>query len=176
MQSSNPSESDLKVKLTWVVVFRAVAISLLLVVSAVRLLSNQRAEELSIADSLSFALIGGVYAVTLIYGVLLRQGRGASKQGAFAQVLGDVILASALVYLTGAADSPFVFTYSLAVVGAAILLLRRGAFLTATATSIVFTLMSLAVQLGRLRPPTGSSLMPTERLIFVLARDRKSVV
>ena len=76
-----------------------------------------------------------VYLVTLVYGLLLRQGRGASRQGAIAQVVGDVILASSLVYLTGAADSPFVFTYSLAVVAAAILLFRWGAMLTATATA-----------------------------------------
>ena len=168
MRSSNPAESDLKVKLTWVVVFRTVAISLLLIVSVVRLVSNPQGGDLSSADSLSFALIGAVYLLTIVYGVLLRQGRGVNRQGAIAQVVGDVVLASSLVYLTGAADSPFVFTYLLAVVAAAILLFRWGAVLTATATSLAFTLMSLAVQFGQLRPPTGSQPMPTERLVFVL--------
>ena len=135
MQSSNPDQNDLKVKLTWVVVFRTVAISLLLVVSVLRLVSDPQPGDLSPADSLPFALIAGVYLVTLVYGVLLRQGLGASRRAATAQVVGDIILASSLVYLTGAADSPFIFTYSLAVVGAAILLLRRGAFLTAAASS-----------------------------------------
>ena len=146
MPSSNQAESDLKVKLTWVVVFRTVAVSLLLIVSVVRLVSNSQGADLSGADSFSFALIGGVYLVTLIYGVLLRQGLGASRRGAIAQVAGDLVLSSSLVYLTGAADSPFVFTYSLSVVAAAILLFRWGAFLTATATSLAFTVMTLAVQ------------------------------
>jgi two-component system sensor histidine kinase PilS (NtrC family) len=169
--SSNAIERELKVKLTWVVVFRTVAISLLLIVSVVRLLSSPQTTELSPVDSFSFALIGGVYLLTLIYGVLLRQGLGVSLQGARAQVVGDVILSSSLVYLTGAADSPFVFTYSLAVVAAAILLFRRGAFVTATATSIAFTVMSLAVHWGHLRPPTGSVPLLPERLAFVLTSN-----
>lgn len=168
MQSSNPDQAELKVKLTWVVVFRTVAISLLLVVSVLRLVSEPQPGELSSVDSLSFALIAGVYLVTLVYGLLLRKGLGASRRAATAQVVGDIILASSLVYLTGAADSPFVFTYSLAVVGAAILLFRKGAFLTATATSGAFTVLSLAVQFGQLRPPSGSQPMLGSRLAFVL--------
>ena len=167
--SSNPDQADLKVKLTWVVVFRTIAISLLLIVSVLRLVSDPQPGELSRADSLSFALIAVVYLVTLVYGVLLRKGLGASRRAATAQVVGDLILASSLVYLTGAADSPFVFTYSLAVVGAAILLFRKGAFLTAAAGSGAFALLSLAVQFGRLRPPTGSLPMSPSRLAFVLA-------
>ncbi len=167
--SNNPDQNDLKVKLTWVVVFRTVAISLLLVVSVFRLISDPQPGELSAADSLSFALIAGVYLITLIYGLLLRQGLGASRRGAMAQVVGDIILASSLVYLTGAADSPFVFTYSLAVVASAILLFRRGAFVTAAASSTAFIMLSLAVQHGQLRPPTGSQPMSDTRLAFVLA-------
>ncbi len=166
--SKSAVESDLKVKLTWVVVFRTVAISLLLIVSVVRIWSGPQGSELSSADSLSFVLIGGVYLVTLLYGVLLRQGLGATRRGAWAQVLGDIILATSLVYLTGAADSPFVFTYSLAVVAAAILLFRRGAFVTAGATALVFTGVSLAVQYGSLMPPSGSQPMQIDRLAFVL--------
>jgi two-component system sensor histidine kinase PilS (NtrC family) len=169
VQSSNPDQSDLKVKLTWVVVFRTVAISLLLVVSVLRLVSNPQPGELSPADSLSFALIAGVYLVTLVYGLLLRKGLGASRRAATAQVVGDIVLASSLVYLTGAAESPFVFTYSLAVVGAAILLFRRGAFLTAAASSGAFIVMSVAVQFGHLKAPTGMQPMSLSRLAFVLA-------
>ncbi len=169
MLSSNPDQQDLKVKLTWVVVFRTVAISLLLIVSVLRLVSEPG--EFSTADSLSFALIAGVYLVTLVYGLLLRKGLGVSRRAAAAQVVGDIILASSLVYLTGAADSPFVFTYSLAVVGAAILLFRKGAFLTAAASSGAFSVLSLAVHLGQLRPPTGSQPMSVSRLAFVLATN-----
>ncbi len=168
MPSSNPDHGDLKVKLTWVVVFRTVAISLLLIISVVRLVSDPQQGSLTGADSLSFALIAGVYLVTLVYGLLLRQGLGVTRRAATAQVVGDIILASSLVYLTGAADSPFVFTYSLAVVGAAILLFRRGAFLTAAASSGAFIVLSMAVHFGYLQPPTGSQIMPLSRLGFML--------
>lgn len=166
--SSSPEQNELKVKLTWVVVFRTIAISLLLIVSVFRLSSDPQSGDLSLADSLSFALIAGVYLVTLVYGVLLRAGHGVTRRGASAQVVGDLVLASSLVYLTGAADSPFVFTYSLAVVASAILLFRRGAFLTAAASSTAFIILSLAVQHGQLRPPTGSQPISEARLAFVL--------
>lgn len=166
--SSSPEQNELKVKLTWVVVFRTIAISLLLIVSVFRLNSDPQSGDLSAADSLSFALIAGVYLVTLVYGVLLRAGYGVTRRGASAQVVGDLVLASSLVYLTGAADSPFVFTYSLAVVASAILLFRRGAFLTAAASSTAFAVLSLAVQYGQLRPPTGSQPISEARLAFVL--------
>ncbi len=171
MQSSNPDHSELKIKLTWVVVFRTIAISLLLIVSVFRVVSDPQPGELSPADSLSFALIAGVYLVTLVYGLLLRQGLGASRRAATAQVVGDIVLASSLVYLTGAAESPFVFTYSLAVVGAAILLFRKGAFLTAAVSSGAFIALSLAVQTGWLRPPTGAQPMSVSRLAFVLTTN-----
>ena len=171
MQSSNPDHNDLKVKLTWVVVFRTIAISLLLVVSVLRLVSNPQPGDLSSADSISFALIAGVYLVTLIYGLLLRKGLGVTRRAATAQVVGDITLASSLVYLTGGADSPFVFTYSLAVVGAAILLFRRGAFLTAAASSGAFVALSLAVQFGQLTLPAGSQPMSPSRLAFVLTTN-----
>ena len=104
------------------VVFRTVATSLFLAVSVGRLVSGSQASDLSREDSLGFAIIAGVYLVTLVYGLLLRKGLGASRKAAAAQIFGDIVLASTLVYLTGGADSPFVFTYSLTVVGAAILL------------------------------------------------------
>ena len=168
MPSSNPDQSDLKVKLTWVVVFRTVAISLLLVVSVFRLISDPHPAALTAVDSLSFALIAGVYLITLVYGLMLRQGLGASRKGAMAQVVGDIVLATAIVYLTGATESPFVFTYSLAVVASAILLFRRGAFLTALASSGAFAALSLSVQFELLPPPPGSQAMSDARLAFVL--------
>jgi two-component system, NtrC family, sensor histidine kinase PilS len=166
--SGSPAESELRVKLTWLTVFRTVAISLMLVTLAVRLLSGQRAAEPSRADSLFFLVIGAVYLATLAYGFALRRGAG-SRVVAYVQVLGDVVLASCLAYLTGGADSPFLFTYSLAVVAAAILLFRKGALLAATATSVAFVGLVAAIDTGLLAPPQGYAPLTTSRAAFAIA-------
>src|SRR5687767_1915541 len=94
---------ELKLKLTWLTVFRTVATSLLLLAIAARLWSETPAD-LSPADTFSFVLIGVVYLLTLVYGLLIRRGL-AGRGAAYAQIVGDVLLASCLVYLTGGSES-----------------------------------------------------------------------
>ncbi|WP_224366873.1 two-component system sensor histidine kinase NtrB [Hyalangium versicolor] len=129
-----PGEAELRVRLTWLTVFRTVATSLLLTVFALRLLASSPTSELSRQDTLGFVGIGLVYVLSLIYGLWLRRGH-VGRVAAVVQVAGDVLIASGLVSITGAADSPFSFTYSLAVIAASILLSQRGAFVTAAACS-----------------------------------------
>lgn len=146
------------------------AFSLLLTVTAARLFT-QSASELSHEDSLSFGVIGVVYALTLVYGVMLRRG-WVGPEAAYVQVFGDVVVACALVYVTGGVDSPYTFTYSLAVVGAAILLPQRGALVAAATSSVAFAFLLLLIQSGLLRPPQGNLLPPApERLAFVLGSN-----
>lgn len=164
------SHSDLLVKLTWLTVFRTVATTLLLAVIAARLFSAPKVQELSGADSLSFLVIGVVYALTLAYGLVLRRGY-AGKAAAYVQILGDVLLSSCLVYLTGGIESPFTFTYSIAVVAASILLYQRGALIAASASSLAFATLSLAIQLGPLAPPMGTVSVAPHRLVFLLGSN-----
>ncbi|MDC0709789.1 ATP-binding protein [Stigmatella sp. ncwal1] len=144
----SPGEHDLRVRLTWLSIFRTVATTLLLGVTALRLLAAPP-QELSRRDSLAFAVIGLVYVLTIIYGLWLRRGR-VGKSAAAVQVAGDILIASGLVSLTGGADSPFSFTYSLAVITASILLSQRGAFVTAAACSGMYGALVLnhLVRLG----------------------------
>jgi len=129
-----PGEPELRVRLTWLSVFRTIATSLLLAVFALRLLASSQTRDLSREDSLVFLGIGLVYVLTLVYGLWLRKGR-VGRTAAVVQVAGDILIASGLVSVTGGADSPVSFTYSLAVIAASILLSQRGAFVTAAACS-----------------------------------------
>ncbi|MFN0061989.1 MAG: two-component system sensor histidine kinase NtrB [Myxococcaceae bacterium] len=155
---------DLRLKLTWLSVFRTVATSLLLAATALRLLPHP-AQELSREDSLSFVIIGVVYALTLTYALLIRAGRVALGY-AYVQVLGDVVLASALVYVTGGAESPFTFAFSLAIVAGAVVLGQRGAIVAALASGAAFTGLVFAMQTGWLRSAVGR--LPEGRVVFVL--------
>lgn len=150
-----PGEPELRVRLTWLSVFRTIATSLLLGIFALRLLASSPTRELSREDYLAFLGIGLVYVLSLVYGLWLRKGR-VGRTAAVVQVVGDILIASGLVSATGGADSPFSITYSLAVIAASILLSQRGAFVTAAACSGVYGAI-VAMHVMRLgsNPPTA---------------------
>ncbi|MDQ3265794.1 MAG: PAS domain-containing sensor histidine kinase, partial [Myxococcota bacterium] len=120
------------------------ATTLLLLLVAIRHLSSRADEPLTAADHASYAAIGGVYVLTLLYAVFLRQQIFGTWLG-YLQVVGDIVLASALVLLTGGPDSPFTFVYSLAVVNGAILLSGRGAFFAATLSTFAFVALLVTI-------------------------------
>jgi two-component system, NtrC family, sensor histidine kinase PilS len=154
----------------WITAFRTIAATLLLLVNTVRLFSHPLGEEVGSAEYLSLWVSGAVYLVVLVQAAWLRRS-GPSATSAAAHVFGDVLLASALIFLTGGADSPFTFTYLLAVVGAAILLDRRGALLAASATSLAYVALVVVLQEGWLQSPAGSTSLPWSRLAFLVASN-----
>ncbi|MGQ0505513.1 MAG: two-component system sensor histidine kinase NtrB, partial [Myxococcaceae bacterium] len=162
--------TELRVKLVWLTVFRTVATTLLLAASAARLLSQPFSSELTREDSLSFAIIAMVYVATVVYGLTLR-GKEVGNTAAYVQITGDILLATALVYLTGAGDSPFTFAYSLAVVAASVLLFQRGALVAAAASSVAFGLLIFLLHQNVLRTPIGSSMISSNRLLFLISSN-----
>jgi two-component system sensor histidine kinase PilS (NtrC family) len=161
--------TDLRTKLVWLSIFRMVATTLMLAALAVRL-TDASARGVSAADSLWFLVIGVVYALTLVYGLWLRRGSTGSAV-AYVQLLGDVLLATSLVYLTGGPESPFTFAYLVAILAGSILLYQRGALLTAFASASAFVGLVALSQLGALRTPLGASILPANRLVFVLVSN-----
>jgi len=164
-----PGADGLRTRLVWLTVFRTVAVSLSLVAVAARILT-QPLQEPSRADKLSFSVIGLVYLFTLVYGLMLRRGR-VDRMAAVAQVVGDLLIASALVFLTGVGDSPFTFTYLLAVIGASILLERRGALMAAAAGGVAYGSLLVAVKFGWLVPPMSISSLSRHRTVFLLVSN-----
>jgi two-component system sensor histidine kinase PilS (NtrC family) len=162
--------ADLRRRLVWVNVFRVVATTLFLIALALRLMTQAAAPEVTREDSISFALIGIVYFVTLAYGLFLRFGL-PGRALAYAQIIGDVVLASALVYVTGGLESPFTFVYLLAIVAASTLLFQRGAFVAAMASATAFAGVTVAIQRGYLRVPSGRELASPEHFGFALASN-----
>lgn len=155
----------------WLVLFRTVAASLSLVVTVVRLLT-QPAQEPSRADSLSFAVIAGAYVLTVVTGLRLRRGT-AGRLDATVTVVGDVLIATGLVYLSGGADSPLTFLYSLAVIGAAVVLDWRGALAAAAVSAFAFTALLLVI---RLTTPADVVTVPGGRVLFVLGSNALALV
>ena len=123
---------ELRRRLLWLTLFRLVANTLSLAAVGARLVSESP-RELSSADLGAFATIAAVYVVTLGYSFRLRFGRVGTNDAIF-QSTGDLLIAAALVFLTGGAESPFTFAFSLAVIGAALLMGFRAAMVAAVAS------------------------------------------
>jgi two-component system sensor histidine kinase PilS (NtrC family) len=133
--------------------FRTVATTLVLVGFAARLASRSQTE-LTGGDVGPFAIIGTVYLLTLVTGLLLRTGR-AGRRAAWTQIGFDVTMSTLVVLLTGGQSSPFAFLFLLAIIGAALVLGERGAlvgFLSSTAAQglvVVLALQSPAAAVNR---------------------------
>jgi len=163
--------SELGVKLIWLTAFRTVTTTLLLSAFAGRLLSQPATEELVRQNTVPFVLIGLVYLLTVIFGLILRGGK-VGKGAAHFQVLGDILLASSLVYITGGTESPFTFTYSMAVIASSIILQPPSAFVAAAASSTAFCALALLIRFNVLvRPALDSVETSIDRFIFLLVSN-----
>ena len=93
-----------------------------------------------------FYMTSFTYTLSTLYLVALQYIK--SNRGlmilTYVQLLGDVLLASILVSITGGTESIFTFFFSLTIVNSAIILYRRGAFVMATLSSAAFLLLSLS--------------------------------
>jgi two-component system sensor histidine kinase PilS (NtrC family) len=137
-------DDALRRKLVWITLFRAAWVTVLLGGAAA---VSWRSDAGLQATRPLYPLVVGSYLATIAFGLLLRRRRRL-KALAYLQVGLDVLLAGAVVAVTGLAESVFVFMYSLAIVSGAVLLFRRGAILA--------VVLALPVHLGlqlALAPP-----------------------
>lgn len=123
-------------RLVYLTAFRLLMVSALL--GATLWVTLRPGDELDGATALMlYGIIAFVYGASLGYLWLLRLRRRLQAV-AYAQVAGDIGLATFLVYLTGGADSLFTLMYPLAIVNASIVLPRRGAVVAAVAAAGTF--------------------------------------
>ena len=78
-----------------------------------------------------------VYVLTGVYWYLLQKLQDLSFL-AYLQISGDILLVTLLVYLTGGIDSAFSPLYHLTIISASIILYRRGGYLSASLSSILY--------------------------------------
>ena len=88
-------------------------------------------------------LVVATYVLTIIYAVVLKRLRRRHEVFAYIQLMIDLLTSAVLVTLTGGTESLFLFTFSLAVLAASILLYRRGAmYVSAVATGLIVLLVT----------------------------------
>ncbi len=116
--------------------------------------------DVSGATSLSLSLlIGATYAHTLVYALLLRGGADPDRLIG-SQLALDLVITTALVYITGGTLSAYTFLFSLSIVGAGAIRFERGAVVVALASFALMILVALAARHRLLPLPTVPQVAP----------------
>ncbi|MBI5197678.1 MAG: PAS domain S-box protein [Nitrospirae bacterium] len=110
-------------------------------------------------------LIAFIYLISIGYAVLYRLI--PHQLLAYLQTLGDLILITALVAMTGGVESPFAFLYLISIIASAVLTSRAGAMTTASTASIFFGLVvdSQYFHLFSFLPKSG---LPVNAVFYML--------
>ncbi|HET8945529.1 MAG TPA: ATP-binding protein [Candidatus Polarisedimenticolia bacterium] len=159
--------SELRRQLQWLMTFRVVITTTLLVCTfVIELLFRPLLPLLPF-----YALAVSAYLLTLVHAAAMRSRR-APRMQAHLQLTGDAAIITGFVYLTGGAQSPFSFLYLPGIVAGCILLLRRGGFVVALTSWFLYAGLVLMLQRGLL-PPSPQALFPEPgvppvRLVYTL--------
>src|SRR2546422_4765380 len=145
-------ERELRRQLDWLMTFRVVIITTLMVSTFVIELMYRPL--LSLQPFYVLAVV--TYAMTIAYAVMSRMLRAVPPQ-IYAQLIGDLLVVTGFVYLTGGAAGPFSFLYLLTIIIGSILLVRPGGFLVAACSWLMYASMVLLVQRNVIPPaPAGA--------------------
>jgi two-component system, NtrC family, sensor histidine kinase PilS len=99
-----------------------------------------------------YILIGAIFLISLIYTLSLPLISNLWLFS-FVQVMIDVVYTTAVIHFTGGAHSVFTLLYVLPIISSGTLHLRRGALVTASASSILFCLL-IHLQFHGIMPPS----------------------
>ena len=126
-------DTELRRKLAWLIAVRAIASTILL--GSATLIEITAPGSFPIGRF--FFLIGLTYALTICYAATLRyadRARGLVD----VQLVGDALIVSAFIYLTGGVASYFSLLYLLPIVAGSTVRLRRGGLLVATLSTLLY--------------------------------------
>jgi len=84
-----------------------------------------------------YIIIVGTYLLTLVYALVINRIKNLVLF-AYLQIFLDLVFVSAIVHVTGGIESIFSFLYMLSIINSSILLYRRGGFIIASASSILY--------------------------------------
>ena len=144
--------------LEWLARVRLLTITLILTVGVVW---PQYVPGLS-TNRFFLTLIVSWITLGILYLILLRWMPEASWHGGV-QVVGDVVMVTLLVYLTGSQESYFISLYLLVIIVGSIVFSRRVAFFNAAICFSLLAAMTLLAFAGKL-PRTSTALPPIESL------------
>jgi two-component system sensor histidine kinase PilS (NtrC family) len=139
---------DLDSRLRRLMGFRVVMVTTLLFIATYVGAVSETLETLAAVNPIYFA-IGATYVLTVAHALALRFVR-ARVALAWAQVAGDLVIITALVYFTGGVRTGFLLLYPISVLSASVLLPRRGALAVAGLATALYGALLVAVRSGAL--------------------------
>jgi two-component system response regulator PilR (NtrC family) len=150
-EATNDSTERLRGRLKWFLFFRVALVSCLLGALALLYLSSGEDRYAVSINLLLFAIVV-TYGLTIVSAVsLIRLGQLAAFT--YGQLAFDVVLVTGVVFVTGGADSPFGFLYSLPVISGAVLLSTPGAVVMASTSSIAYAALVALLGSGLVARP-----------------------
>ncbi len=155
---------ELRSRLRSLMFIRAVLVTILLGTTTLLYIRTQETPNLA-----AFWLIALIYLLTFFYSLLLDK---VSRLSLFAllQILGDLLLISAVLVLSGGTDSPMSILYSVSIVTGSILLEKPGGYATAALSCILLGSLALLESQGMI---PDAQIYPFPRYILSLS-DRLS--
>jgi two-component system sensor histidine kinase PilS (NtrC family) len=155
--------APLEQRLKTLMAVRLVMVTTLLLVAAY----TEAVSEYLLPFNPFYVLIGATYALTVVHALLLRFSR---RLGAliYAQIVGDLVITTGLVYLTGGSKAGFTLLYPIAVLAGSTLLDRRsGGLVLAGLATFLYGGLLWVVRVGRV-PAQGLGDIPFLSLSAVL--------
>jgi two-component system sensor histidine kinase PilS (NtrC family) len=149
MEAQVGGQVDFGVRLKRLMFFRIVMVTtLLLIATYVEAIS----ESLAPVNPLYF-VVAATYLLTLFHSVALRYARSLVPQ-VYAQVAGDLLVITGLVYISGGIRAGFMLLYPLSVLSGSVLLRRQGGIVLAALATLLYGGALWAVR-SRLVPAAG---------------------
>jgi len=118
---------------------------------------------------LQSSVIVATYISSLVFALLLNRGVSPVRV-ARPMLANDLLLTSALVYVTGGAQSPYTFLYALTIVAAGAILYRRGALVVTAASLVWMIAISLLAWRRMIDLPLSAQVAPWEQAWIDLVR------
>lgn len=138
-------------KIKWLMIFRVLLVTILL---GSALIIQIRVTKTRPLDLLYLLIIASYVFTALTVHFLPKVSQIVLY--AYVQIIYDIFLETGIVYITGGVESVFTFTYIFTIISASILLFRRGAFLAASLSTILYGIL-IDLQFYRVLPLYGSS-------------------
>ncbi len=158
---------DLSRRITRLLLLRTLVISAVLGLSLWLLWIGEQPAQA--AMWLQSSIIAATYVSSIVFGVMLRRGVTAAKVGRPMQVA-DLVVTSLLIYVTGGAQSPYVFLYALSIVGAGAISYRRGAIIITISSVVALIAVALLAWARAIDLPVSAQVSPWEQSSAELVR------
>ncbi len=169
LAASETTAPDRRRRLTYLMLYRVVLISLVL--GATTLLYWLGDVDLGAPSAAGlFGIIGVTYLLTLVYAFWLRSGQRVARL-AHIQLVGDLVIATVLMHMTGGVQSAYTFFFPLTVIGAAVVASRRTTAWVAALAAVLFLATALLGWTGVLPPLAGQYLRPYDLSAIELSRS-----